>query len=154
MCSNEGCRGRVSTRSVRIRAAVLLMLSVASLALIVTKGDRSHGPGRANSTDLAFRRDAAAQRLAAAALLRRLDRTETLRKVRVLLTTESGNAVTDAPRNAPRLRDLSGAVRRHFEGDMLLARIEVASGADRDALADAQLLLQHGRRGIAELPAA
>ena len=135
---------------------MLLVLSVASLGLIIVKGSGGRGDRRsaANAADLVFRRDAAAQQRDAAALLPRLGTTAGLRRARVLLATESGGRpVAGADHDRPPA-DVTGAVRRHFQGDILLARIEVASGAGVSELADARRLLKHGRRGIADLSAA
>jgi len=150
---HDGCHGQVSTRSIRIRATVLLTLSVASLGLIIAKGlgPRQADGGRANAADVVFRRDALAQKRDAAALLPRLDDAGGLRQVRMLLAAESGSAAPNAGNGARSSADASVAVRRHFQGDIVLAHIEVAAGANPGELADARLLLEHGRRGIAEL---
>ena len=157
MCSSADCSGHPPGRGVRIRAILLLVLSVASVGLIIAKGPRTKtrdGSG-ATTADAVFCRDTAAQRRDAARLLTRLPRTTGSQRVAALLAAESGTSALSArgTARAP-AAGLSSAMLRHFQSDVVLARIEVASGADQRDLAHADQLLAHGRRGIASLRAA
>ena len=132
-----------------------MIVVAASVVMIAVNGlgaKRSHRQ-TLNQADVVFRHDAAVQKGDAAALVVRMPRTAP-DALRARLATEAGTAAPRPADDESRATPVLVDVRRHFQDDRILARIEIASGSDRNELARARRLLDHGRGGIADVRAA